>query len=143
MAATYARTVAAGPVSGRAGTVGRRVGATVAGWSGVVLLPASVTSWSAAAGGMLAECGEPERRTNPTEPSIITSASASTGLQPSRRRPDVGTAVNRSSRLTADKASGTGQTSSYSRINGSGSAPTAPAMLRMYARAYQSPSHAE
>ena len=56
-------------------------------------------------------------------------------LRAHRRPPaDVLADVSNSSRLTADSAPGPRWTASYSRISGSGSAPTSLAMMRMYPR---------
>jgi len=102
---------------------------------GVPLRPGRVTAWFAAAGGLLAACGEPARNVYPTNPSAARSASPSAAVPFRRRRPGVRADVTSSSRLTADSTPGARWTASYSQISGSGSAPTALAMLRMFPRA--------
>src|SRR6266487_4228946 len=142
MAATYARTVATGPIGVPAGTVWRReawraVLRLVFGAGGVPPRPAwrSVITWFAAAGGGLAACGEREMKLYAAKPSATTSASPSTVVQFGRRCADVWAVVTSSSRLTAESAPGARWTASYSLINGSESAPTTLAMLRMFPRA--------
>src|SRR5215471_11077497 len=138
MAATYARTVAAGPVSVRAGTVW---------WSAALRLVFRAgdapprpgwrsAAWFAATGGVLAAGGEPATmKWYAAKPSVTASASPSTTAQFGRRRAGAWDVVTSSSRLTAESAPGARRTASYSLINGSGSAPTAWAMLRMSPRA--------
>jgi hypothetical protein len=97
----------------------------------------SVIAWFAAAGGWLAGCGDPGKRSYAAKPSPTASASPSpsTTIQFGRRRADVWAVVTSSSRLTAESAPGARWTASYSLIKGSGSAPRTWAMLRMFPRA--------
>src|SRR5262249_47392032 len=144
----YARTVSVGLMRLRSGAVGCGAGAPVRGSvSSVLLGPPLVTAWLAAAGGLLAAprgrrpagggaaWGDPARNVYPSNPSAATSASASTAVQFRRRRPDAWPGASSSSRLTADSTPDARWAASYSQISGSGSAPTALAMLRMSPRA--------
>src|SRR5215469_7048656 len=137
IAAIYARTVAAGRIGFRAGAVGWGEGATWLGFGpgDALLRPALVTAWFAAAGGAPGVCGEPARNVYPRKPSAATSARTSTAVQFSRRRLGAWAGVSSSSRLTADSTPGARWAASYSQISGSGSAPTALAMLRISPRA--------
>src|SRR5260370_38535327 len=137
MAARYARTAAVGRIGVRAGVAGWGERATWLGFSpaSAMLRPAWVTAWFAAAGGGLVVRGDPVRNVYPTKPSATTSASPSTAVQFNLRRAGVWADVTSSSRPTAGTTPGARWAASYSQIKGSGSAPTALAMLRMFPRA--------